>query len=100
MDGLLLVAAGLLLLCADSGIAQMAGLLLASAGVVRASDGWSYYGIVGVVVIGAVVLLKALHSFPRRGPGMWTVLARKVEEDRRRGHDPDRTGRLGAAASR
>ena len=95
MDGLLLVAAGLLFLCADSGIAQMAGLLLASAGVVRAGDASSYYGIVGVVVIGAVVLLKALHSFPRRGPGMWTVLARKVEEDRRRGRRPGLPGVAG-----
>jgi hypothetical protein len=88
VDGLLLVAAGLLFLCADSGIAQVAGLLVASAGVVRAGDGWSYYGIVGVVVVGAVVLSKALHSFRRRGPGMWTVLARTVEEDRRRGRRP------------
>jgi hypothetical protein len=89
VDGLLLVAAGLLFLYADSGIAKMAGLLLASAGVVRASDASSYYGMVGVVLVGAVVLSKALHSlFRPRGPGMWTVLARKVEEDRRRGSRP------------
>jgi hypothetical protein len=89
VDGLLLVAAGLLFLCADSGIAQVAGLLVASAGVVRASDASSYYGIVGVVLVGAVVLSKALHSlFRPQGPGMWTVLARKVEADRRRGSRP------------
>ena len=89
MDGLLLVAAGLLFLFADSDIAQMAGLLLASAGVVRASAASSSYGIVGGVVVGAVVLAKVLHFlFKPQGPGMWTVLARKVEEDRRRGRRP------------
>jgi hypothetical protein len=91
VDGLLLVAAGLVLLCADSDdiALNLAGLLLASAGVVRASDGWSYYGIVGGVVVGAVVLAKVLHFlFKPQGPGMWTVLARKVEEDRRRGRRP------------
>jgi hypothetical protein len=91
VDGLLLVAAGLLFLCADSDdIAQkLAGLLVASAGVVRAGEASSYYGMVGVVLVGAVVLLMALHSlFRPHGPGMWTVLARKVEEDRRRGRRP------------
>jgi hypothetical protein len=88
VDGLLLVAAGLLFLFADSDIAQMAGLLLASAGVVRASAASSSYGIVGGVVVGAVVLAKVLHFlFKPQGPGMWSVY-RKAEEDRRRVRRP------------
>jgi hypothetical protein len=88
VDGLLLVAAGLLFLYADSDIAKMAGLLLASAGVVRASGASSSYGIVGGVVVGGVLLAKVLHFlFKPQGPGMWTAY-RRAEEDRRRGCRP------------
>jgi hypothetical protein len=91
MDGLLLVAAGLLLLYADfdSDLAWMAGMLLAFAGVWRAYDTSPYLGVVAAALVGAAVLFKALRwLFRPRGPGMWTVLARKVEEDRRRGRLP------------
>jgi hypothetical protein len=85
----LLVAAGLLFLYLESDIARMAGMLLAFAGVLRANDASSSYGMVGLVLVGAVVLFKTLHFLLRPpGPGMWTVLARKVEEDRRRGRLP------------
>jgi hypothetical protein len=91
VDGLLLVAAGLLFCYADldSGFARMAGMLLAFAGVWRANAASSYLGVVAAALVGAVVLSKALHSlFRPRGPGMWTVLARKLAEDRRRGRLP------------
>src|SRR5262249_16881937 len=91
MDGVLLVAAGLLFCWADldSACAWLAGMLLVFAGTLRATDASPYWGLVSVVLVGAAVTTATLRCLLRpQGPGMWTVLARKVEEDRPRGRPP------------